>query len=99
MTALGGRAFAKGGAEGVCCPDFPELGLGAAIKCQDGAVRAAEIAMAAIIAGFLPLNNRERDALAPLREPDILNWNGEIVGRIGAASALAAMAPTRLAID
>jgi L-asparaginase II len=96
MTALGDRAFVKTGAEGVYCAAFPELGLGAAIKCQDGATRAAETAMAAIIARFLPLNDRERDALAPLREPTIRNWNGEIVGRIRAAPA---MAPARDAID
>jgi L-asparaginase II len=92
MTALGDRAFVKTGAEGVYCAAFPELGLGAALKCQDGATRAAETAMAAIIARFLPLNDGEREALAPLREPSIRNWNGETVGRIRAASALTAPA-------
>lgn len=88
MTALGARVFVKTGAEGVYCAAFPELGLGAAIKCEDGATRAAEAAMAAVIARFLSLNDTERAALAPLREPAIRNWNGEIVGRLRATPSL-----------
>ena len=90
MQALGLRAFVKTGAEGVYCAAFPELGLGVAIKCQDGATRAAETAMAAVIARFLPLNDKERAALAPLLNPVLRNWNGETVGQIRAGSALAA---------
>ncbi|WP_158815249.1 asparaginase [Methylocapsa sp. S129] len=90
MEALGQRAFVKTGAEGVYCAAFPELGLGVAIKCQDGATRAAETAMAAVIARFLPLSEKERIALAPLLEPPIRNWNGETVGLIRASSALTA---------
>jgi L-asparaginase II len=89
MTALRERAFVKTGAEGVYCAAFPELGLGVAIKCNDGATRAAEVAMAAIIDRFLPLNETERAALGPLLEPTLRNWNGEIVGRVRAAPALA----------
>ena len=42
MIAGVGRIFAKVGAEGVYCGALPELGLGFALKCDDGAVRAAE---------------------------------------------------------
>jgi L-asparaginase II len=86
--ALGLRAFVKTGAEGVYCAAFPELGLGVAIKCLDGATRAAETAMAAIIARFLPLSEMERGALAPHTAPLLHNWNGAIVGQIRASSAL-----------
>ncbi len=86
--ALGARAFVKTGAEGVYCAAFPELGLGVAIKCGDGATRAAETAMAATIARLLPLSEDERLALAPRLEPAINNWNGTKVGRIRAAEAL-----------
>lgn len=89
MEALGPRAFVKTGAEGVYCASFPELGLGAAIKCQDGAGRAAETAMAAIIARFLPLTDAERAALAPRLAPSLHNWNAVKVGEIRASSALA----------
>src|SRR5690606_3437139 len=55
MEALGARAFVKVGAEGVYCAAFPELGLGIALKCDDGAARAAEVAMATLVERFLPL--------------------------------------------
>lgn len=89
METLGPRAFIKTGAEGVYCAAFPELGLGAAIKIWDGATRAAETAMAAIIARFLPLTAPERATLAPLFAPPLRNWNGATVGLIRPASALA----------
>jgi L-asparaginase II len=46
------RVFVKGGAEGVHCGAIPHAGLGIALKCDDGAGRAAEAAMAAILAGL-----------------------------------------------
>src|SRR5262245_5435600 len=49
MKALGAKAFVKGGAEGVWCGALPALGLGIAVKCDDGAGRAAEVAMAALL--------------------------------------------------
>lgn len=42
ITATAGRALVKIGAEGVYCGAIPELGLGLAIKVDDGAARAAE---------------------------------------------------------
>ncbi len=89
MTALGVRAFVKTGAEGVYCGALPELGLGVAIKCDDGAGRAAEVALAAVIARFLPLSDLERSELASRIEPTIRNWNGEAVGMLRATEALA----------
>jgi L-asparaginase II len=89
MQALGARAFVKTGAEGVYCAAFPELGFGAAIKCADGATRAAETAMGAIIARFLLLDGNERTTLAPRFAPTLRNWSGVEVGRIKAGEALA----------
>ena len=37
MQAAPGRIFVKTGAEGVYCAAVPELGLGIALKCDDGA--------------------------------------------------------------
>jgi L-asparaginase II len=88
MQILGARAFTKTGAEGVFCAAFPELGLGVALKCDDGGTRAAEVVMAAIIARFLPLSETEATAMASLREPVLTNWNGVEVGRIKAAEVL-----------
>jgi L-asparaginase II len=50
MQHLGERVFCKVGAEGVYCAALPELGLGVAIKMDDGnTARAAEVVMAAVL--------------------------------------------------
>jgi L-asparaginase II len=49
MQAGAGRVAVKMGAEGVYAAMLPELGLGIAIKIDDGAVRGAEVAVAAIL--------------------------------------------------
>jgi L-asparaginase II len=82
MAIFGARVFVKTGAEGVYCGALPELGLGIAIKCDDGAGRAAQAIMAALIARFLPMSDAERTALAPLVQPVLRNWNGFEVGAI-----------------
>src|SRR5271169_4386776 len=64
MQLFGARVFIKTGAEGVYCGALPELGLGIAIKCDDGAARAAQAIMAAIIARFLPLDAAQHALLA-----------------------------------
>lgn len=88
MERFGQRAFIKTGAEGVYCGALPELGYGIALKCDDGAGRAAEVAMAALIERFLPLNGEEQAAFAPFRETVLTNWNGIEVGRVRAAESL-----------
>lgn len=54
MKHLGGAALVKTGAEGVFCAALGGLGLGVALKVDDGATRAAEAMMAAVIARLLP---------------------------------------------
>ena len=82
MQLFGARALVKTGAEGVYCGALPELGLGIAIKCDDGAGRAAEAIMAALIGRFLPLSDQERLALARFSQPTLRNWNGFEVGSL-----------------
>jgi L-asparaginase II len=89
MTILGDRAFTKTGAEGVHCAALPGQGLGIAVKCADGAGRASEVMMAALIARFTPMTPAEAEAFAPLRAPSLRNWNGIEVGAIRAAGPLA----------
>jgi L-asparaginase II len=88
MAALPGRVFVKTGAEGVFCGAIPELGLGIAIKCDDGASRAAEVAMAAVTARLLRLNGDP--AVTAFIEPGLVNWNGIKVGGLRPAAALMA---------
>jgi L-asparaginase II len=90
MEALRERAFMKVGAEGVYCAALPELGFGIALKCDDGTTRAAEVMMAAVLTRFLALADSEREALQPLLQPALTNWNGIHVGDIRAAGALSA---------
>ncbi|MFT8244084.1 asparaginase [Roseomonas sp. BN140053] len=88
MTALGPRAFTKVGAEGVFCASLPELGLGIAIKCDDGAGRAAEVVMASLLLRLLPLSDAERAAVEPLARPVLRNWRGIEVGGLRPTEAL-----------
>lgn len=89
IAALGERAFVKGGAEGVHCAAIPELGLGIAVKCDDGAGRAADVVTAALLARLLPNNGTPDPVLATLANPLLTNWNGIEVGQMRAAGPLA----------
>jgi RecG-like helicase len=70
MERLGARVFCKVGAEGMYCAALPELGLGVAIKMDDGNnARAAEVVLAAVVQaapvlrGNNPLQQRLLQAL------------------------------------
>jgi L-asparaginase II len=82
MQLFGERVFVKTGAEGVYCAALPQQGFGIALKCDDGASRAAQAIIAAVIARFLPLAASERAAVERLAEPVLRNWNGFEVGQI-----------------
>jgi len=88
MKRFGARVLVKTGAEGVFCGALPEQGLGIALKCDDGATRAAEVAMAATIERLLPLSEEERGALARFVRPTLRNWNGIEVGALRPAPAV-----------
>ncbi len=85
MRALAPELFVKGGAEGVHCAALPELGLGLALKIDDGAKRGAERALAEVLAALLP---EARSALADQLDGEQLNWRGISVGRITASAGL-----------
>jgi L-asparaginase II len=88
MQLLGERVFVKTGAEGVYCAALPQQGLGIAVKCEDGASRAAQAIIAAVIARFLPPGASERAALQRFVAPVLRNWNGFEVGQIRVSEAL-----------
>lgn len=88
MQRLGARAFVKGGAEGVYCGALPEVGLGIAVKCDDGGTRAAEVVTAALVARFGALNDGDRATLERFVRPVIRNWNGLAVGALQPTDAL-----------
>ena len=82
MTLFGNRVFSKIGAEGIVAAAMPELGLGFAVKCRDGAPRAAEVAMAALIAPHLTAAEREDPGFREMLNPALTNWTGTRVGEI-----------------
>jgi L-asparaginase II len=89
MRIAGADLLLKGGAEGVYCGAFPRLGLGLAIKCDDGGSRAAELVAAVMLAAALPRHAAE---LAVFSEVPVASRAGEPVGRVRAAAALRAFA-------
>lgn len=85
MQAAPGQVFAKTGAEGVFCGALPGLGLGFALKIDDGATRASEAAVAATIARLLRTAGDDRaDAFAAMAAKTLRNWNGIETGTIRA---------------
>jgi L-asparaginase II len=87
MRQFGPRVFVKTGAEGVYCAALPEQGLGIAVKCDDGAGRAAEVMMAAALARFLTAP-ADRVALERYVRPVLRNWNGIVVGALRPTEAM-----------
>jgi L-asparaginase II len=88
MAGLPGEVMMKGGAEGVYCGALPALALGFALKLDDGAKRAAEAAVVALIGRFYP----EIARFGP--EPRLTNLRGLEVGRLSPSAAfLAGLAP------
>ena len=89
MSALGARVFTKSGAEGVFCAALPESGLGLAVKADDGAGRAAQVMIAALICRFGGLDDETAGRLARFVSPRLSNWNGAEVGLLRPAGPLA----------
>jgi len=89
MTVAGASVRLKPGAEGVYCAVLPSLGYGIALKIDDGAARASEVAVGAILERLGAFTSAQREALAPRLRPVIKNVAGREVGAIRSAEALA----------
>jgi L-asparaginase II len=74
--------YVKTGAEGVFVASCYELGVGIALKIDDGAKRASEVALASILRYLEVLDDADWDALAEFTNPRILNRAGREVGDI-----------------
>jgi L-asparaginase II len=88
MARAGAKLRIKPGAEGVFCGTLPGLGYGIALKIDDGAGRAAEVAMGGILTRLGVLDEGEREALAPSLTPIIRNVAERVVGAMRPAPAL-----------
>ena len=82
MRNGGGTVFAKGGAEGLFCVGVPRLGIGIAVKIEDGVSRGLQTSVMEVlrvldIAGPEMLNEEQTSVAAPIR-----NCRKEGVGEI-----------------
>jgi L-asparaginase II len=87
MRAMGGKAAIKTGAEGVFVAIVPGRRMGVAVKIADGATRASECAIAALLARLGVIDPREPAARRYLDAP-IVNRRGIVTGAVRATSAL-----------
>ena len=89
MQAAPGRIFTKVGAEGVYCAAVPELGLGIALKCDDGAERGTESMVAAVLAKLLAADKDVAARLTDIANAPIRSRIGAVVGGLRPTDALA----------
>ena len=80
MRIAGPRLFAKVGAEGFYCAGIPSLRIGVALKVEDGAKRAAEPALLAVLRHLDAIGADELSRLSKFAAPEILNTRNEVVG-------------------
>lgn len=87
MRAMGGKVAVKTGAEAFFVAIIPEKKLGVALKIADGATRAAECAIAAILVKLGVLDAEHPETMKYLNAP-IRNWVGTQTGMLRAAPPL-----------
>lgn len=88
MTAAPATVRLKPGAEGVFCAALPALGLGIALKIDDGGGRAAELAMATLLDRLGCFAPEQRAALGAFLKPPLYTVAGRMAGRLQPAAAL-----------
>ena len=84
LELLAPRILAKAGAEGVYCAVLPEHGLGIALKADEGAARAAEAALVAVLRECGAIDAALWERCADLMRPVVRNWNDAPVGEVRA---------------
>lgn len=82
MRVTGSDAMVKTGAEGFFVAGLPIKGVGVALKIDDGAGRAAEVAMGAVLRYLEILDDSAVQSLSEQLEPPVQNWAGTTVGRM-----------------
>ena len=82
MEVAGAAVALKTGAEGVYAAALPTVGLGVALKVDDGAGRAAEVAMGCVLRHLKLLSADQERALAAQLTPPIRNRVGLETGRV-----------------
>lgn len=90
MRAMNGKVAIKTGAEGFYVAIIPDLEMGIALKAADGATRAAECAIAALLVRLGVLEAAHPATLKRMNAP-ITNWRGVQTGHIRPAADLLAL--------
>ena len=80
LASANGALLVKGGAEGVCAAAILGPAVGIALKIDDGAKRAAETAMAALLALYCDSEGPLGETIAALRQRPVLDTRGLPVG-------------------
>jgi L-asparaginase II len=88
MSIAGAAVRLKPGAEGVFAAALPRLGLGVALKIDDGGGRAAELAMATVLDRLGCFTAEARSAAAPFLLPPLKTVAGREAGRLQPTAAL-----------
>lgn len=88
MQACRGRVATKVGAEGMHTAIVPERGWGIALKIDDGALRAGDVAIASVLDALGLLDAAAKEALADLLVKPLVNTLGETVGQVRAGPGL-----------
>lgn len=87
MRAMNHKVAVKTGAEAVFIAIVPELKMGVAVKIMDGATRASEAAIAAILVK-LGVLEADHPATRARMTSDVKNWRGTLCGSIRPAATL-----------
>lgn len=82
LAETGETCLLKGGAEGYYTAALPEKGLGVAIKIDDGAGRASEAAVLAVLIRLGVINDAQKARIEAACSPEVRNWAGRLVGFI-----------------
>ncbi|MDA0674816.1 MAG: asparaginase [Proteobacteria bacterium] len=95
IQAGAGAFVTKTGAEGVHVAIIPRRGLGIALKIDDGAGRAAEVAMVEALRRSGALDEAAEAALVPFAPAAVRSWMEDVAGHIRATDwpGFAALAP------
>jgi L-asparaginase II len=86
IMTIAPNVVVKTGAEGVYGAALPELGLGLALKVEDGGGRAAPVALLGLLEAVGALSPGQRVALDHVARPMLRNHTGRVVGRIEPAA-------------
>ena len=82
VCRTGGRVLVKVGAEGVYVGVVPDLGLGLAIKIDDGGSRASAVVLGALLKKLGAISDAEYDALSCHFAPAVCNTRGHRTGTV-----------------